>query len=315
MTKETEAIRLAASALSYGWIGHVEERSEIVSDGLRFYSGALQRLRRIVGHDDPISQRSETLATMELLTLYESRLLAGLLHSSGIETILRLRGPQMHIAGFDWQMFSFYRTVGILKALVTRKATFLSQKDWIHIPWTLQPKNTFHQFLDLAAEVPALLERADSLPASIDTALVSSEILDLLHQSADLIRRLKVWERSSGIRLPFGPPQHLPPASYNQARLEPLKHCYPSKSPQTLGTPFDPLQCTRLMLFYWAITLTLYTTIFENPVLSSLWVDFCSRNAWQSFGPAIAIFSLKVAIRWYRCLELLERLTFNGGVT
>lgn len=71
MTKETEAIRLAASALSYGWIGHVEERSEIVSDGLRFYSGALQRLRRIVGHDDPISQRSETLATMELLTLYE----------------------------------------------------------------------------------------------------------------------------------------------------------------------------------------------------------------------------------------------------
>lgn len=274
--------------------------------------------------------------------------------------------------------------------MVTRKATFLSQKDWIHIPWTLQPKNTFHQFLDLAAEVPALLERADSLPASIDTALVSSEILDLLHQSADLIRRLKVWERSSGIRLPFGPPQHLPPASYNQARLEPLKHCYPSKSPQTLGTPFDPLQCTRLMLFYWAITLTLYTTIFENPVLSrylptlphyhsrsgprfgnenmafnfhsvnedpllhvftradatqladkiSLWVDFCSRNAWQSFGPAIAIFSLKVAIRWYRydqsinlascprkkrgyrhqpqldrCLELLERLTFNGGVT
>jgi len=36
-----------------------------------------------------------------------------LAHSSGIETILRLRGPQMHIAGFDWQMFSFYRTVGV----------------------------------------------------------------------------------------------------------------------------------------------------------------------------------------------------------
>lgn len=71
----------------------------------------------------------------------------------------------------------------------------------------------------------------------------------------------------------------------------------------------------------------------------SIWADFCSQSAWQSFGPAIAIFSLKAAIRWYqfrqtqfslrsstsayrsqqhlqKCLDLLARLTFcDSNVT
>jgi hypothetical protein len=311
-----------------------------------------------------------------------------LAHSSGIETALKLRGPEMHVEGLEFQMFQFYRTVGvcatpsrseddstkpyqILKSMTNRKSTFLSEAQWIQVPWSLQPKNSFHRFLDLAAEVPSLLEQADALPR------VKSKSRRLLLRFAGLIHRLKDWENRCGIHLPLGP-EYLAPhwgtlSMVSESAQPPVRtHRYPSKYPQSLGTAFDALQGARLMLFYWATTLTLYTTVYDSPplieclrchlginyysddasdkylstadgdlrILSrtkacgladkiSLWVDFCSQNAWQSFGPAIAIFSLKTAIHWYqlayrmksslpslpcaqlqKCVELLGQLTF-----
>jgi hypothetical protein len=50
--------------------------------------------------------------------------------------------------------------------MISRKSTFLSNPEWISIPWSLTLKNSFHQFLDLAAEVPGLLELVDTLPSA-----------------------------------------------------------------------------------------------------------------------------------------------------
>lgn len=307
----------------------------------------------------------------------------------------------MHVEGLDLQMFQFYRTIGvwalsnagkyirsltkpmyhqILKGIISRKSTFLSEAEWIKVPWSMQPKNSFHQFLDLASEVPSLLEQADALPwtGADDRSTSLEESRRLLLQFANLIRRLKDWENRSGIHLPLGP-EYLAPhwgasSMVSETGQPPVRtHRYPSKNPQSLGTAFDALQSARLMLFYWATTLTLYTTVYDSPPLFeylcrqadtsfypdyagsnsqnfadgdtgvmsqmeasdladkiSVWVDFCSQNAWQSFGPAIAIFSLKAAIHWYqlsqsmalsssslfnlpllhKCTDLLGQLTF-----
>jgi hypothetical protein len=121
------------------------------------------------------------------------------------------------------------------------------------------------------------------------------------------------------------------------------------------------------MLFNWAVTLTLYISLYDKfPVLPylekmywnecshpislhglefeaeslaykvALWADFCCQNAWQSFGPAIGIFSVKVAMQWYevrsktrlpdasevlaqqqlqKCRTLLEHLTYCDRVS
>ncbi|KAL1963382.1 hypothetical protein VTN77DRAFT_8398 [Rasamsonia byssochlamydoides] len=388
--KKTRALPLAASTLCYGWIGHVENRPDIVDDGLRLYSRTLEDLQEVLRQNEPALQ-PEILPTMQLLVLYElfefgTESGAGwLTHSAGIETALRLRGPEMHVEGLDLQMFQFYRTIGILKGMTSRKSTFLSEAEWVNVPWSLQPKNWFHQFLDLASEVPALLEQADALPwTAVDERSMSLESRRLLLQFADLVHRLKDWEDRSGIHLPLGP-EYLAPhwgasSMVSETGRPPVRtHRYPSKYPQSLGTAFDALQSARLMLFYWATALTLYTTVYDNHLLFecllrhadtsyyhdyvgdnclnfadrdldclskteandladkiSVWADFCSQNAWQSFGPAIAIFSLKTAIHWYqlsesmtsssssssssssflsqpqlqKCVDLLDRLTF-----
>jgi hypothetical protein len=114
-------------------------------------------------------------------------------------------------------------------------------------------------------------------------------------------------------------------------QMQPRVHRYPSKHPQSLGIAFDELQSARWLLFKWAIALMLYTALYSKPCLSNclkdesilgflscasikltvqeadlltenimMWADFCSQNAWQSFGPAIAIISIKAVIQWYK---------------
>jgi hypothetical protein len=267
-----------------------------------------------------------------------------------------------------------------MKAMTSRRATFLSNPEWCNFPWSVTPKSSFHQFLDLAAESPCLLELADSLPSanlSVLCTTVQNTRQRLLNSLAELVQRLKRWDDISRIYLPHEPSYLTPawgesmvPSDQPRART----HRYPSKYPLSLGTAFEILQSARLKLFYWSTVLTLCTTVYgiftiqddssrENKELSlyriddedtlalddyfplsllqvdhvadniSIWADFCSQSAWQSFGPAIAIFSLKAAIRWYEfrqtqfslssstsasrsqrhlleCLDLLARLTF-----
>jgi hypothetical protein len=60
----------AAASLGYGWIGHVENRPEIVYNGLRLHSDALKYLHNVLRHPEPESQ-PEVHEIMQLLVLYE----------------------------------------------------------------------------------------------------------------------------------------------------------------------------------------------------------------------------------------------------
>jgi hypothetical protein len=254
-----------------------------------------------------------------------------------------------------------------LRSLTTRKSTFLSRPEWISIPWSTRTKNSFHQFLDLAGEAPGLLEEVDNLAAGNTRAeCVPSGHYDVALRTLDLINRMKSWEMVKSPRLPQGPPHVFSSSGTSMIptdKLQPRAHRYPSRNPRATAADFDGLQAARLMLFYWAVRLTLHTSIHNNSYFSAsspgidpeiensnaafistptnslaieadsladkitLWADFCCQNAWQSFGPAIGIFSVKVAIDWYQarqrkslqelhCHTLLAHLTYcdrNGG--
>lgn len=253
-----------------------------------------------------------------------------------------------------------------MRSLALRKSTFLSKAEWIGIPWPQGAKNSYHQFLDLAAEVPGILEQIDSVSAGDSLAKYEHMFLErLARQTLNLIHRMKEWEKLNSPRLAQGPPHTFSSSgtSMNSTDcLQPRAHRYPSRRSPTTNTHFDELQSARLMLFNWAVTLTLYINLYDKfPVLPylenlywnerpqsislhsleleaeslankvTLWADFCCQNAWQSFGPAIGIFSVKAAIQWYevrlktclpiasqvlaqqqlqKCRMLLEHLTY-----
>ncbi|KAF5009460.1 hypothetical protein F66182_15562, partial [Fusarium sp. NRRL 66182] len=128
-------------------------------------------------------------------------------HASGIEAMLQLYGPQIFTNPLGFQLFYFYRTVGVLRSLTLRKSTFLSKTEWIDIPWPQGAKNSYHQFLDLAAEVPGILEQIDSLTAGDSLAQCEHTFLErLARQIVNLILKLKEWEDLNSPRLAQGPP-------------------------------------------------------------------------------------------------------------
>jgi hypothetical protein len=236
----------------------------------------------------------------------------------------------------------------VLKALKLRKSTFLSRQEWTSTPWLSNTKDKFQQFLDLAVVIPTSLEQVDSLlPLGKNEFSVKQQAIPIRDQLLEILSQLKRWEKSSGILLPIGPKymasKWTSAGNWNLFTSQIRPHWYPSKSPQCIGTSFDCLQNARLMLLYWACTLTVYTCLYiSNPLFVELnntgetnlppegeyfppgvdgsrswneyicvdadhmaeniceWVDLCSQNAWQSYGPAIAIFSLNTVIDWYQ---------------
>lgn len=230
----------------------------------------------------------------------------------------------------------------VLRSLTLRKSTFLSNAKWIDVPWPQVAKNSYHQFLDLAAEVPSILEQIDRLTTGDSLTQYEHTFLEtLIQQTLDLIHRMKEWESLNSPRLAQGPPHIFSSCGTsmnNTDWLQPRAHRYPSRLTPATGIHFDELQSARLMLFNWAVMLTLYISLYDkfpvSPYLEkmywndkshpislhslkfeaeclaykiTLWADFCCQNAWQSFGPAIGIFSVKAAMQWYE-VRLKERL-------
>ncbi|QKX57516.1 uncharacterized protein TRUGW13939_04630 [Talaromyces rugulosus] len=330
--KKSRALLLSSASLGYGWMGHVENRVDVSNNGRRFYSQALGRLRSTLSQPALISDLLPTILMLLLYEIFEygTQSSAGWIsHTEGIETVLRLRGSHPFTDSLEFQMFHFYRTVGILKGLTTRKSCFLSNTEWAYTWFPGHTKNRFDELLDLAVIAPGLLDQADNIPAH-DTETQSALVLRI----STLIHQLKIWEESKNVRLPQGPPHAFISSSASMMvtdQMQPRVHRYPSKHPQSLGIAFDELQSARWLLFEWAIALMLYTALYSKPSLSDclkdesilgflscayikltvqeadlltekimMWADFCSQNAWQSFGPAIAIISIKAAIQWYK---------------
>lgn len=84
----------------------------------------------------------------------------------------------------------------IFYALEQRKRTFLERTEWKSIPWarTWIPKPDLQKLLDIAADIPGLLEDADSLDMQS-----SSNRSDLRHRilsSLDALCKWRIgWER------------------------------------------------------------------------------------------------------------------------
>jgi hypothetical protein len=51
----------------------------------------------------------------------------------------------------------------ILNSIKARKKTFLSDPNWILLPWANRPKDMHQKLLDVAVELPTVLEEFDMI--------------------------------------------------------------------------------------------------------------------------------------------------------
>lgn len=240
----------------------------------------------------------------------------------------------------------------ILKSLLSRRTTFLNENEWSHIPWTLHPKTPFHQLLDLATEAAALLGDHDRYAVSRAAgACTDYEIRNLLIKTALSLTHLRRWHARFNTRLPdksFRATETANDTILPTALMKRSANChwYPGRQYPRTRFSFELIQQARLMLFYWAVVLTLQSEVFgshslrsklheahelfdaadchqeiEGDIRASIsidvatecadnivkWFEFAAQDVWNSFGPAFGVFSLKAAITWYSIYRELPR--------
>ncbi|KAJ3572584.1 hypothetical protein NPX13_g4999 [Xylaria arbuscula] len=253
--RDIDALPLAMSALALGWAGHVDNQQQLASKGLQLYDAALRQLRKDMKNYSPL----QSLVVTTVFVVFEL----------WVAALLQELGPEKVSSDPYLKVYSFCRVVFIMQGLNRRRAVCASSDLWKHGPFRNHQKNAYHHFYDLASEACELLGYADDL-----VHLDNNEIerpTRVLHDLVDLIRRLKIWMQDSEIT-GFSGPAKLPDdklvARHQLDRATALG--YPTKFPLDSGWTPEVLYGQRMTHNYWTLSLDLYMTILDNPILSSL---------------------------------------------
>ncbi|KAK9373332.1 uncharacterized protein V1513DRAFT_480452 [Lipomyces chichibuensis] len=116
-----------------------------------------------------MSHEDDSITAGTLLSVYE--VVNGSLDSSwitllsGVQELMRMRGPEAYRTGFNSALFQSIRGMMAIHGMVTRKNSFLNSTEWKTIPWEYMTseKLIHHHLLDLILEVPEYQEVIDRL--------------------------------------------------------------------------------------------------------------------------------------------------------
>ncbi|KAF7591599.1 hypothetical protein BBP40_001297 [Aspergillus hancockii] len=209
----------AFEAVSVAFFGRSIQDPRIESSGFHLYPRVLRSLQHAL-QDPERSKAESTLATVILLMAFESveRTTQGSLtaHVLGALRLIEHRGPENHIFGVEHLLFTELRPYWVGAALVARQPSFLSQEDWINIPWSAgtTKKDILHYLLDLTVEIPALLAEHDAIEATIQSGVPSAHEIAVKQASlwngvADLTCRFIQWQSDWVDNYPDGPPREV----------------------------------------------------------------------------------------------------------
>ncbi|KAK9480937.1 hypothetical protein V1514DRAFT_323811 [Lipomyces japonicus] len=126
---------------------------------------------------------------------------------SGAVQLMRLRGPNAYMTGFNNTLFHTTRGLTAVHAILSRKRSFLNDPEWKSIPFALeQGKQIHHQLYDLIFEVPELEECVDEIfvkdehVSSVREQYRTKEdcrrVKELYYRIKDLDERFEAWFRS-----------------------------------------------------------------------------------------------------------------------
>jgi Fungal specific transcription factor domain len=169
MTGNEPCLKNAFSALILSQVSRDSKDRRLVQASTRLYLGSLQELQ-VALRDHERMYSDEVLIASLLLGLYE--VFEGCLidandswlsHAQGAAQLIELRGPKRHQSRHVHQAFLASRVTTISAGIVQRRATYLAAKNWRTLPWETQHRTYVDHLVDIATDLPGLLERIDSL--------------------------------------------------------------------------------------------------------------------------------------------------------
>ncbi|RMZ91989.1 hypothetical protein DV736_g789, partial [Chaetothyriales sp. CBS 134916] len=133
---------------------------------LALYTDGLWQLQKALW-DPELMYTDGVLAACFLLSMYELYQCPGgnkrgyVSHCDGSLRLAQLRGPEAHQHGFAHSLFLAVRFQGILQALDRHQPTFLTEPEWMEVPWRYQPKTMGDRLWDHIAQAPGMMNTAD----------------------------------------------------------------------------------------------------------------------------------------------------------
>lgn len=197
---------LLAMALTFA--GKDRKNPDICTASLRHYSKALMGLRRGLA----IGPRalSENQVDMSLITclacaMYEmtsNKSFTALVHHlQGVGAILKDNGVENLQSSTSRRVFWEYRVMEITISLITRRSSFLSLAEWLNPSWRPtdpHDKNPLQTLLDVALQIPSLMERFDTFShlTERDISVNASAIRVLAVEALTVQESLKDWKNN-----------------------------------------------------------------------------------------------------------------------
>lgn len=201
------SLQLAYLATSCSRIGHDNHDENLLVSGKKFYGKALREVQRAIS-DPKRRHTEETLLACSTLGLYEmfeaqisppgqlgSTPNGWLSHAAGVARLLEARGPESYTTDKGHPIFLHTRILITIRASTARKACFLSQPQWLTLPWRNHPKNMQHRLVDVMVFLPVLLETYDNVQetSGSDSEARRRDRQYLLDRCAALIGELESW--------------------------------------------------------------------------------------------------------------------------
>jgi Fungal specific transcription factor domain/Fungal Zn(2)-Cys(6) binuclear cluster domain len=258
------SLQLAYLAASCSRIGHDNHDDNLLASSKKFYGKALREVQRAIS-DPKRRYTEETLlacSTLGLYEIFEAQASASaqrgstpngwLSHSAGVARLLEARGPESYSTDRGHPIFLHTRIFVIIRASTARKACFLSQPQWLTIPWRNHRKNMQHKLVDIMVFMPVVLEMYDNVQESseADTEGRRRGGKALLDKCAALNERLENWYTKLCA----------------EAKGRPLWHTTPSDDP---SYPFPDLfsfhdhNVGYTIMLYWTCSLMIQATMLQ----------------------------------------------------
>lgn len=185
LPSHTTALTTALLALSLSKVAQVHNDQDLRMQSLEYYTTGLWDLQKALWSPEEM-YHDQTLAACMLLAAYELYECPGgtkkgyIHHQDGAARLVQLRGPEAHADGFGHSVFKLFRSGAILQAMSRHEHTFLSEEEWLTIPYTVHPKDPVDRIWDITAQVPGIFSQTDEMQRSLpaQSLCIAAHVLD-----------------------------------------------------------------------------------------------------------------------------------------
>jgi hypothetical protein len=247
------SLELSILALATARLGKESNDDRLMYQSLNIYGRAL-KLMQLALWDPKRMYSDQVLGACMLLTMYEviecpSRSRLGYIsHQNGCGRLVELRGPKAHVRGLGHAIFLQYRYIASMETLLN-KSTFLTNQEWMTIPWSETPKEVLDGFLDVFLGGSAILCEADRLQSTKNPRDLMAISVQVINRCWDFDAELESFYQS--LKTAYGKPLFWPTISSDDSP-------HADSLAATRLEFAEPKIATTLML-YWATLTVLWS--------------------------------------------------------